>query len=297
MKLPFALLPLGLLLPVLALSLAAPRPVPPKSAGPPACFAGEPPRSTTCHNSGCHTDFPLNSGSAHLLLDLGGAENGYTPGQLYRVRVALTTPGLVRGGFQAIALQDNKDTLSPGTFTLTEPLRTQRVDRDFPHADTGCFVYSKVWIEHTDYGIDDPVLDTIRWEFDWRAPLSDVGSITFYAASVESNADLDPSGDHVYSVAQTISSVGTSVVPPAPLALEMRLSPNPSRGRFEVQFLDPHVKIEGVAIYDNWGRLVQRIPGKGLAGAVSLQLDAAPGMYYVWVSTTRGSVSRKLVLE
>ncbi len=180
----------GLLFSTFALALVGKEALVPKSAGPPACFSGEPPRNSTCQNSGCHTDFPLNSGGASLLLDLDGAENGYDLGQLYKVKVALTIPGLVRGGFQVIAMQDNNDTISPGTFTLTQSLRTQRIDRNFPHADTGCGIYSKVWIEHTDYGIDDPILDTIRWEFDWRAPVQDVGSITFYAAAVDANADL-----------------------------------------------------------------------------------------------------------
>lgn len=278
MKRPSPLVAL-LLLCAFAFSLAAREAWLPKSAGPPACFSGEPPRHSTCHTSGCHADFPVNSGGATLLLDLGGAEGGYTPGQLYTIRVALTHAGLARGGFQAIALQDNKDTLSPGTITLTEPLRTQRIDRNFPHADTGCTIYSKVWVEHTDFGIDDPIQDTIRWRFHWQAPSTDVGTITFYAAAVEANSDLDPTGDHVYSLSRTISSPSTSISPTHPPVLLLSPSIVGDQLHFHLDGRTPS-PTDRVALHDATGRkvmespLVAQLPVAGLA----------PGMYWVRIT-------------
>lgn len=244
----------------LALAMTAKEAWLPKSGGPPACFAGEPPRGSTCNNSGCHTDFAVNSGSATLMADLGGAENGYNLGQTYTIRIALHQAGLIRGGFQAIALQDNNDTISPGIFTLTDPIRTQRIDQDFPHADTGCTIFSKVWIEHTDAGIDDPVMDTIRWEFDWQAPQQDAGSITFYVAAVEADADLDVTGDHVYSLSLTIPSLSTSLTPGTG---EQRMQPYPQPAHDRLH-LPPTESLasrsDAIRLYDLTGRLLHTYP-------------------------------------
>jgi hypothetical protein len=285
------LLTLGLGLPVLALSLAAPRPrlprlpQPPKSAGPPACFAGEPPRGSTCSYSGCHTSFPVNSGSAQLLLDLGGAEGGYTFGQHYRIRIALTQAGLTRGGFQAIALQDNDSSVSPGSITLTQPLRTQRIDANQPHAEPGCLIQDKVWIEHTDMGIDDPVLDTLHWEFDWQAPATDVGSITFYVSSLEANADLDATGDYVYHTAQTINALSTSLPAPAP-SLGLRLSPSPTQDQLLVEWLGEGAgRGEEIVVYDVAGRMALR---SGWTSRLAVG-GLAPGVY--WVRARAGSLT------
>lgn len=177
-----------------------------KSTGPPACHAGEPPNNMTCQTSGCHSTYQLNSGTAQLNLDLGGAENGYTSGEDYTITVTLFKTGLMRGGFQIIALQDNNDTISPGVFTIKDNIRTQRIDKNNPHAHHNCAINSKVWIEHSDGGIDDVFNDSISWEFDWQAPSNNVGSITFYVASVEANVDFDATGDYVYSKSTTISS-------------------------------------------------------------------------------------------
>jgi len=63
-----------------------------KSAGPPACYSGEPPLQNSCIS--CHSQFPLNTGTAEIFLDLGMAENGFVQGQEYEI-----TLGLKKGWF------------------------------------------------------------------------------------------------------------------------------------------------------------------------------------------------------
>ena len=292
LPLPF-FLSLGLSVPLLALALASPRPLPPKSGGPPACFSGEPPRNSTCYFSGCHTSFPVNSGNARLLLDLGGAEAGYAFGQHYRIRIALTEAGLTRGGFQAIALQDNDSSTSPGTVTLTEPIRTQRIDVNQPHADPGCLIQDKVWIEHTDQGIDDPVLDTLHWEFDWQAPATDVGSITFYVSSLAANADLETTGDYVYHTAQTISALSTGSLAPSPI-VDVRLSPSPAHDLLLIEAVGtPAVPGDALTVHDLAGRVVMR---SAWTRALAVG-ELAPGIYCVEARVGGRTLIKKFVKQ
>ncbi len=244
-----------------------------KSAGPPSCYAGELPNNTTCAVSGCHQDFALNSGTAQLLLTVGDSGDTYTPGVTYTVKIQVTKAGLVRGGFQAIALQDNDITTTPGTVTITDINRTQRIDAANPHLGGGCANDNKVWIEHTSAGIDDVVNDTLTWTYDWQAPATNVGTVTFYAAGIESNFDLDNSLDYVYSTTRTLS-------PKAPLAignvssLKANVYPNP----FNDQLLIDVSATTTYKLLDINGR--EMIKGVA-AGSKAINTEALPSGNYL----------------
>lgn len=207
-----------------------------KSAGPPSCYAGEPPGFTTCASGGCHDDSPLNSGIAQLNLNLGGADTNYIPGQQYTITVSLTRAGLVRGGFQIIALQDSNISTSPGIITLSEPLRTQLIDAAHPHPGP-CATQSKVWVEHTAAGIDNVLNDTIQWQYNWQAPATNVGSITFYVAGIDANNDQDNTGDFTYTTSKTITSfpVGIQTFTKS----DIRIFPNPAGGFIYIETTRP----------------------------------------------------------
>ncbi len=228
-----------------------------KSTGPPACHAGEPPNNVTCRTSGCHSSFPLNSGTALLELDLGGAEDGYIPGAGYTINVSVSKPGLMRGGFQLIALQDDNDTISPGVFTLTNSVRTQQIDINNPHAHPNCPIDAKVWIEHTEDGIDDVSNDAISWQFDWQAPATDVGGITFYVAAVEADLDFDATGDYVYSTSRSVSlsTIGLEEIESVD---KIFVYPNPASDILYVGLPATGVvnKNDRLAIYDLTGKVV-----------------------------------------
>lgn len=167
-----------------------------KSAGPPGCFAGEPPNNTNC--TSCHTDFTVNSGGATVLFDVGGADTGYVPGATYNITVSVKKAGMGVAGFQFIALQDNDNKKSPGTVTLDDPARTQKVDPANPHVQ-GCGLFDKVYIEHTYQGITLTGTDENSWTFKWKAPDDHVGDISFYMAAVEADNSGDEFGDYVYT--------------------------------------------------------------------------------------------------
>ncbi len=243
-----------------------------KSAGPPSCNAGEPPNFTSCGSAGCHDDSPLNSGSTQVDLNLGGADVNYTPGQQYTVTISLSRTGLVRGGFQIIALQDNDITKSPGIITLSEPSRTQRIDAAHPHPG-GCATQNKVWIEHTDGGIDSVTNDTIKWQFNWLAPASDAGSITFYLATIDANKDLDNTGDQAYTLTKTISASTVGIQNIA--KPRITIFPNPANKFIQIETEEP------ITIYIN-NSLGQVIHKEHLQSSSSIDIsDLETGIYFL----------------
>lgn len=271
-----------------------------KSAGPPSCYAGEAPQFNTCNSSGCHTDYTLNSGTASLHLDLGGMDSTYNPGQTYTITVSLVKTGIVRGGFQFVAIKDSDPNTSPGTITLTDQIRTQVVDAAHPHTGP-CPTANKVWVEHTASGIDDITGDSIFWQFNWQAPATDTGTVTFYVASVDADKDLDNTGDYVYSTHKTVRSTymvtdttdTTTAIDPIQYLGGVSIYPVPFGDQIQV-------KPQGNATYTYY---IMDMAGKPIqTGSVSTTSPAidtraiAPGMYLLQLKSTKG-VSVKKILK
>jgi hypothetical protein len=147
------------------------------SSGPPPGWAGSPVGSGTCQT--CHIDYAVNSGIAQV--NFSGVTQ-YTPGQTYTITVGLTpTQALDRNGFQLVALRDS-DSLSPGAITITDATNTQLLSG-------GGFEY----VEHT-----YPGSSFASWSFDWTAPATDEGAITFFVAWNDASNSLGQNLDYTY---------------------------------------------------------------------------------------------------
>ncbi len=268
-------------------------PGPRKSAGPPSCFAGEPPNNTNCAASGCHEDFAVNSGPALLNLYPGDITNDYTPGQNYTITVSLVRTGMVRGGFQLTALSDNDASTTPGTITLTDANRTQLINAANPHSD-GCPVQNKTWIEHTTFGIDDVANDSLSWQFRWQAPATYRGSITFYVAALDANKDLDNTGDHVYTLTKTIGHNTTGIEPVA-AEPEILVYPNPVSNWLYLGL--PNGESGVIKLYDSQNKLIRSQNVQEVSTQkISLQ-NLPAGVYLLQYRSTNSSVVKKIVKQ
>ncbi len=255
-----------------------------KSTGPPECHAGEPPNNFNCTESGCHSDAVANTGTALLALDLGGAENGYQPGATYKITVSVTKAGMTRAGFQIIALQDNDVTTSPGTITLTEPTRTQVLNKTNAHGHPNCTVQNQTWVEHTFSGIG-ATSGKNTWTYNWKAPANNVGSVTFYLAGLEANFDQQSTGDKTYTLKKTITGWAASV---KDLSAKKNfvVYPNPVKDRI---FIESKVyPVSEVRLYDLEGKLMNSCINQSVRDGIS-ELEIPPtlanGIYYVYIKS------------
>jgi len=146
--------------------------------GPPPGVTGAPgePTCFLCHLSvGSDGQFTIN------------APADYTPGKTYQITVQHTTNNLsrLRWGFELTAL--NSSNTAAGTFANLST-NTQTL------SDNGRF-----YIEHTALGTFPGQTNGASWTFNWTAPATDVGTVTFYAAGNQANNDLTPEGDHIFT--------------------------------------------------------------------------------------------------
>lgn len=166
------------------------------SSGAPGSHTGAP-SEKTCATSGCHDDNTINSGTAVLTIDAGGATQ-YIAGNTYPIKIRIADTGVNRFGFQLVAL-DNQTNMNVGTFQITDPARTQFIKND--HALT-----DRNYVTYTFNGTDATSSGAAEWTVNWTAPSTAVGPITFYAGGVSANDDMSDKGDYSYTATKVLSN-------------------------------------------------------------------------------------------
>ncbi|MGH9905695.1 MAG: choice-of-anchor V domain-containing protein, partial [Pyrinomonadaceae bacterium] len=160
------------------------KPVHAFSSGPPAGYTGapneEPEACAECH-------VPPEAGTGQISII---APQTYIPGQTYEITVTHTNADMtrLRWGFQLTALDPSDE--KAGNLHSTDPL-TQILNDAGPGG-------ARQYVEHTSVGTFAGQQGGASWTFDWTAPPTDVGPITFYAAGNHANNDGNTSGDHIY---------------------------------------------------------------------------------------------------
>ena len=162
------------------------------SSGSPAGKTGAPGEGafscTECHPG------PINDGTSQNLLtvyDEGVEITSYMPGEVYTVSLVLVDEN-VKEGFQATVLDNNYDNMA-GTFLTSGSVGTQIVSwlgRD----------YATHISASTNAG-------NVSWDWEWQAPATESGPVTFYVASNIANGNGTSTGDAIYLSQHVLNSV------------------------------------------------------------------------------------------
>ncbi|HVG18712.1 MAG TPA: Reeler domain-containing protein [Blastocatellia bacterium] len=156
------------------------------SGGPPAAHTGAPGENncTECHN----TNSPQQDTNAFSI----SVPSSYEPGRTYQIIVKHTNSNSSRRqwGFQLTALAGGS---RAGEF---QPLN------NLTQLDT---LNGRQYIEHTFNGSFPGQRGGATWTFNWVAPSSEVGPVTFYAAGNQADQSGSESGDRIYLTNVTVN--------------------------------------------------------------------------------------------
>jgi hypothetical protein len=168
--------------------------------------------SSNC--TACHSGSP-NNVTAWISSDI--PELGYVVGDTYTITATGTHSGVASFGFELTAEDDNGNKV--GHFMISTDGQTQLSNGNSS-------------ITHTASGIM-PNGDTKTWSFQWTAPDTDIGFVTFYASFNAANGNGSTSGDVIYLTSLTVdeSSIGLSEDVEE---ITFTMSPNPSVGILSV---------------------------------------------------------------
>ena len=246
------------------------------------------PGEVHCATSGCHSG-TVNSGPGTTIFDISGGATTYVPNQTYTVSVNMTQATIDKFGFQVIALKD-ADNSFVGTYTLTDPTNTRLIN------GSG----GKKYVGSTPCGSDADPVGSLGWTFDWEAPATNEGSITFYLASLATNHNHSTSGDDTYTQTLQLSPFTTGISEVSELESSFEMYPNPVVDQLHVRYaLEQGTNVE-IILKDMTGRSVATIvSGIRSAGKHDFQLDVKSGnyptgFYSVNVSTADYNFSKRL---
>jgi len=166
------------------------------SFGPPPGHTGAP-SEQTC--SSCHTQSPP-TGQFTII-----APQSYELGQTYQITVQHTTNDTSRRrwGFQLTGLTTENNRV--GNLQSISNITTVTED------EVGGGI--RQYIQHNSLGTFAGQPNGATWMFNWTAPSSNAGPVTFYAGGLQANNNGSPSGDQTYTTMVTVAPAGTPTEP------------------------------------------------------------------------------------
>lgn len=129
---------------------------------------------TSCHSGSTQSGTGINT---VIMTEGVNVVTSYTPNTTYNVAVSFTSSAS-KNGFQIVAL--NSSDAQAGSITIIPSTGTQLI--------TGSA--GKKYVTHNSSGNQQS-----SWAFQWTAPSSNVGDVTFYLATNETNGNGTSSGD------------------------------------------------------------------------------------------------------
>ena len=144
---------------------------------------------TTCHTG------TVNSGTGSVVItspDLIGW--AYSPGQTYTINVTVTQASVPLFGFGFEALDASG--ANAGTLVITNTTATQiKTFTVAPNSRNNV-------VHKTDGGLST---GSHTFSFNWTAPLTNIGTVTFYVAGLAADNDGGITGDYTYKTSQVVT--------------------------------------------------------------------------------------------
>ncbi|RYD77827.1 MAG: T9SS type A sorting domain-containing protein [Sphingobacteriales bacterium] len=142
---------------------------------------------TSCHSGSANT----SSSTIKLKTHQSSTTLDYLPDSTYTITIDLNTSNK-RNGFQVTALYGTSNKMA-GAFTITDKTNTKKTS-------TIISSNTREYVEQTYSGTS-----ANSWSFEWKAPSTNVGDITFYVAANLSNNDGYNSSDAIHTKSFTFS--------------------------------------------------------------------------------------------
>jgi hypothetical protein len=192
---------------------------------------------------------------------------GYVAGQTYTITTTNTEAEGTRYGFEISPQNQAGDLL--GTMIITDTIQTKLV---------GLGKY----ITYTENGVDG--IGSKTWSFNWVAPNSGTGNVTFYGG-YNSNFNGHKDGDKTFLSSLTVKESGTNFIANLTNSIaNFSMYPNPSKDWLSINFDLKTASNVVIDIIDINGKQVALLLNEKQAGFVTKQFSTATlanGSYFV----------------
>jgi hypothetical protein len=245
------------------------------------------PNETNCTN--CHSDAAANTGGGSVIITSDIPNWEYSPGTVYHITVTVAQTGVSLFGLGCEALQSTN--ANGGTLSIS----------DASHTQIKTAGNSRRNIVHT-FGGGSGTTNSHSFTFNWTAPATNIGNITFYTAGVAANGNGSSTGDRVYTTSQVATPfvVGTQNKTTA-ADLSLQLAPTVAQSTTTLHYNLPEAGVATIAICDVKGAILQTIlTEKQTEGAHTQTIDVstlASGLYFVRLCANNQISVQKLIVQ
>lgn len=238
------------------------------------------PGESNCRS--CHSDFPLNDPKGSIKITAPTLINwNYTPGETYVINVTISRAGAKVFGFDFEALTSAN--IDAGTLSIinNDPsilvLKAKNGRTNVIHLIDG----GKTANSHT-------------FSFNWAAPRTSVGTITFYATGNATNNNNSTSGDYTYATTQTLSNT-VNVMEQMNENTNISLYPNPANDYVYIKNETNATEKMNLNIFDVAGKLI--LTEKNLISNNVINIAALPKGNYVFRVEKNSGVEVKKIIK
>jgi len=250
------------------------------TSGGPAGRTGAPGEQncTACHSGTVQSATGINS---IVISDANGPVTQYTPGTTYAVTVSMVSSS-AKNGFEIVSL--NSSNAQAGTVTIADATNTKLV--------TGS---GKQYVTHKTAGTSHTT-----WSYAWTAPATNIGNVTFYLATNETNSNSQSSGDIIRLSNQVIGS--TAGIKEETIFADVSVGFSANNNALNIQMDANQTGNASINLVDLNGRSVQfeelGTVSKGKNGfSVLLNSKIPSGIYIAHISLNNNFVTKKIYID
>jgi len=180
------------------------------------------PGETDC--TSCHVG-TVNTGIGGVVITAPTLTNwAYTLGQTYQINVTITQASAPLFGFGFEAL--NSTGANAGTLVITNSTETQiKTFTVAPNSRNNV-------VQKSGGGL---TTDTHTFTFNWTAPATNIGDVTFYVVGMAANNDGGTDGDFVYSSSQVVT-FSTKILENESDKFKLNVYPNPVSEKATIKY-------------------------------------------------------------
>jgi len=143
---------------------------------------------------------------------------------------------------------------------------------------------------------------SFSFTFDWTAPSSNVGDVTFYFAGNASNFNGDEFGDYIYTGSQLVPYNVSSGISDATKNSSLSVYPMPVVDQFSVNYELKSTGVVNVNLYNLQGALVSKLSSKIMSSGnhtdnYFLPEQLSKGSYILSIETESKVITKKILID
>ncbi len=229
----------------------------------------------SCTN--CHTGTQINGDSA-LSITHNIPVAGYVAGQTYSITLILNKSGIVKSGFQIGCFQGTTNTQA-GSFVSNTDVQTLSSGKYATHKSTST-----------------SGTNGRNWTFDWIAPITGTGNVTFSFSANASNNNNTTSGDQIYHNLISVTEDASISTQNIQLEKNIHVYPNPIKMGEPLQIYTSNNESASIEIFDVKGT---NVFSQKLALQIGINVvnysNISNGIYLIKVTTPTKQFQRQWV--